>query len=139
MDARAAEEQLLRVVEVGMLLSWAMAEVVDDPLLVNNAPVALLCHLDMDGPMRPAEIVDLTGLTSGGVSKLIDRLEGAGVVKRERHPDLEDERGVLVELTPRGRTTIRRLGERLAELLPGTGALFEELKAVLTTSKSRLS
>lgn len=60
--------------------------------------------LRIGGPpyrMSPSRINEALALSSGGVTKTIDRLEAAGFVKRR--PDPDDGRGVLVELTPRGR------------------------------------
>jgi DNA-binding MarR family transcriptional regulator len=39
-------------------------------------------------------------LTSSGITKRLDRLEQAGLVKRD--PDPRDRRGVLITLTPAG-------------------------------------
>ncbi|WP_217250978.1 MarR family winged helix-turn-helix transcriptional regulator [Streptomyces sp. AC602_WCS936] len=52
------------------------------------------------GPRTTGEIAELTGLTSGSATRLVDRLEKAGLV--ERHPDPRDRRKMLVTLT-RGR------------------------------------
>jgi DNA-binding MarR family transcriptional regulator len=43
-------------------------------------------------------------LSSGGMTNRLDRMEEAGLVRRR--PDPSDRRGVLVELTPRGRQVI---------------------------------
>jgi DNA-binding MarR family transcriptional regulator len=43
-------------------------------------------------------------LSSGGMTKRLDRLAAAGLV--ERRPDPSDRRGTLVRLTARGRKTI---------------------------------
>ena len=43
-------------------------------------------------------------LTSGGMTNRLDRMEAAQLVKRR--PDPSDRRGVLIELTPRGRDVI---------------------------------
>lgn len=43
-------------------------------------------------------------LSSGGMTKRLDRLEGLGLVTRE--PDPSDRRGVLIRLTPAGRQLI---------------------------------
>jgi DNA-binding MarR family transcriptional regulator len=51
--------------------------------------------------LSPSRINEALALSSGGVTKTIDRLQSAGLVKRR--PDPEDGRGVLVALTARGR------------------------------------
>lgn len=43
-------------------------------------------------------------ITSGGMTKRLDRLESAGWV--ERHADPDDRRGVLITLTPEGQRII---------------------------------
>lgn len=43
-------------------------------------------------------------ITSGGMTKRLDRLESAGFI--QRHPDPQDRRGVLITLTTEGRRTI---------------------------------
>ena len=48
-------------------------------------------------------------LTSGGVTKRLDRLAEAGLV--ERRPDPNDRRGTLVRLTRKGRTVIDKAVE----------------------------
>jgi DNA-binding MarR family transcriptional regulator len=45
-------------------------------------------------------------LTSGGVTRLVDRMEAAGLVARVEDPD--DRRGRLVRLTPLGEETVVR-------------------------------
>ncbi|CAL9671140.1 hypothetical protein SUDANB105_07517 [Streptomyces sp. enrichment culture] len=50
-------------------------------------------------PRTTGEIAELTGLTSGSASRLVDRLERAGLV--ERRPDAGDRRKMLVSLTAR--------------------------------------
>ena len=50
------------------------------------------------GPMTPGQLADATGLTSGTVTGVIDRLEKADLVRRERVTG--DRRKVLVVPTP---------------------------------------
>ncbi|QIP82944.1 MarR family transcriptional regulator [Streptomyces sp. Tu 2975] len=50
-------------------------------------------------PRSTGEIAKLTGLTSGSATRLVDRLERAGLV--ERSPDLHDRRKMLVSPTAR--------------------------------------
>jgi DNA-binding MarR family transcriptional regulator len=54
--------------------------------------------------LSPTQLMEATMLSSGGMTKRIDRLVGAGLV--ERAPDPGDRRGVLVRLTRRGKKTI---------------------------------
>ncbi|MGI5426717.1 MarR family winged helix-turn-helix transcriptional regulator [Streptomyces sp. CA-179760] len=51
------------------------------------------------GPHTTGEIAKLTGLTSGSATRLVDRLEKAGLV--ERRPGVDDRRKVLVSLAAR--------------------------------------
>lgn len=52
--------------------------------------------LELHGPMTPGRLAECTGLTTGGVTVVLDRLEKAGYARRERNPD--DRRSVLVHL-----------------------------------------
>ena len=51
-----------------------------------------------EGPLTAGRIAQLTGLSTGAVTGVIDRLERAGFVRRVR--DEQDRRKVLVELVP---------------------------------------
>ena len=46
-------------------------------------------------------------LTTGGVTRLVDRMADAGLVERQRHPP-NDRRSVHVCATPEGRATLER-------------------------------
>ena len=68
-------------------------------------------------------------LSSGGMTKRLDRLESAGFTERHRDPD--DRRGVLIALTTAGRSLID-------ETLPAiTNAESELVAAVIGSSKLR--
>jgi DNA-binding MarR family transcriptional regulator len=54
--------------------------------------------------LNPTDLVRATMLTSGGITKRLDRMAEAGLI--ERRPDLSDRRGTLVRLTRRGKTII---------------------------------
>jgi DNA-binding MarR family transcriptional regulator len=51
--------------------------------------------LELAGPMTPGELGARTGLTTGPTTRLVDRLEAAGYVRRA--PDPGDRRKVIVE------------------------------------------
>lgn len=54
--------------------------------------------------LTPTELSQATMLTSGAMTNRLDRLETAGLVRRDRNPD--DRRGVHVVLTARGRDLV---------------------------------
>lgn len=66
----------------------------------GHSVLAVLRTADRDG-LRPAEICARSHLTSGGLTNLLHRLEGAHLVARA--PDPEDGRASVVTLTPKGR------------------------------------
>lgn len=74
------------------------------------------------GPVATGRVAELTGLTTGSATRLVDRLERAGYVVRER--DAGDRRLVLVAVVPERATEFGRVWERLGG---GWFALFEDL------------
>ena len=67
----------------------------------------VLSALRRTGPpfrMSATELARWVLLSSGGMTSRLDRMVEAGLVRRR--PDPSDRRGVLVELTPRGRKVI---------------------------------
>ncbi len=54
--------------------------------------------LDSTGPMTAGQLADLTGLTTGAITGMLNRLEESGRVSRERDPN--DGRKVIVQLVP---------------------------------------
>ena len=127
----AVERLLLLLAGYGQILTEAIGEVAPDPELVNNVSVVVLCTLDLEGPRRPGELQVVTGLSSGGVSKLLDRMEQAGVVKRTYGGVPGDNRGVLVSITRRGRSLAARFASAVAARLPEARALVKEITAAL--------
>ena len=62
----------------------------------------LLFLADADnGRMRMAELADSVLLSRSGLTRLVDRLERQGLLKRERCES--DARGLFAEITPKGR------------------------------------
>jgi MarR family transcriptional regulator, organic hydroperoxide resistance regulator len=60
----------------------------------NLTDSQVLNLLDLHHQATPGELAKLTGLTTGGVTVALDRLEKAGYVRRERNPD--DRRSLIV-------------------------------------------
>jgi DNA-binding MarR family transcriptional regulator len=87
--------------------------------------------LDLMGPSTPGELARSTGLTTGGVTVMLDRLEKAGYVKREPNP--RDRRSVLVRLKPARLKKVNafygEINDRMARLLDDTPE--SELRSVV--------
>lgn len=58
----------------------------------------------MPEPLTAGQIAELTGLTTGAVTGVLDRLESKGWISRRRDPD--DRRRVIVTLLPGGSTRV---------------------------------
>jgi DNA-binding MarR family transcriptional regulator len=75
--------------------------------------------LQLHGPLTPGRLAELSGLTTGTVTGVLDRLEATGFVRRER--DGSDRRKVIVKLNQ------ERLWSAMAPLYAGQA---ESLAAV---------
>lgn len=61
-----------------------------------------------EGRLRLGELADSVLLTRSGITRLVDRMIGAGLVDREPCPG--DRRGYYAVITQKGRDTIERVG-----------------------------
>ncbi|MEV1289608.1 MarR family transcriptional regulator [Micromonospora sp. NPDC049679] len=90
--------ELERELRAGTGLSLAQYDVL---LRLSEAP---------DQQLRMSELSAAVLYTTGGVTRLIDRMVAAGLVAREPSPT--DRRSVLATLTPAGRDLLTRAGRR---------------------------
>ena len=96
-------------------------QAVADHLGMHPTDVQCLSLLGNEpGPFTTGRIAELTGLTSGSATRLVDRLEKGGYITRRR--DARDRRRVLVEPVP---AAMRRLGEFWDSLAEGRQAMFD--------------
>ncbi len=65
---------------------------------VTVTDMQVIESLTSSGPMTAGQLADLTGLTTGAITGMLNRLEEAGLVRRERDP--EDGRRVIVRINP---------------------------------------
>lgn len=65
---------------------------------VTVTDMQVIESLTTSGPMTAGQLADLTGLTTGAITGMINRLEEAGLVRRESDP--ADGRRVIVRLNP---------------------------------------
>jgi DNA-binding transcriptional ArsR family regulator len=77
--------------------------------------------LQLHGPLTPGRLAELSGLTTGTVTGVLDRLEDAGLVHRERDPS--DRRKVIVE------PDYERLGREMGPLYAGQAESLAKVAA----------
>src|SRR5262245_19155826 len=76
------------------------------------------------GPMTAGELADATGLTTGAITGVIDRLEEAGFVRRADDPN--DRRRVILRVIPKRYRQIGRLFESLSAAAADLGARYSD-------------
>jgi DNA-binding MarR family transcriptional regulator len=96
-----------------VLLSESLAEQIG----MHPSDLEALGFLFDEGAVPAGRLAEVTGLTTGAVTRMIDRLERSGYVRRE--PDPRDRRRVIVRLVP------ERLQELVAYYEPLTQAAHE--------------
>jgi DNA-binding MarR family transcriptional regulator len=92
---------------------------------ISRTDLQLIDRLRSEGPQTPSQLARSVGLTSGGLSIALERLERIGYIDRSRHPN--DRRSVLVEATE----AIVPLEDEVF------GPLIEEMKSLLDTYGDR--
>jgi len=83
---------------------------------LTSQQAAVLIHVHL-GQSTPRRIADLVGTDTAGMTRLLDRLEAKGLLRR--HPDGGDRRAVVVALTDDG-----------SALIPHLPPVFERVGAV---------
>ncbi|MFI4935599.1 MAG: MarR family winged helix-turn-helix transcriptional regulator [Caulobacterales bacterium] len=78
----------------GVIYSQAVAT----RLGVSSSDLECLDHIVLRGPLTAGALAEATGLTSGAITGVVDRLEQAGFARRES--DAGDRRKVLVRALP---------------------------------------
>ncbi|MEV7996676.1 MarR family transcriptional regulator [Streptomyces sp. NPDC086077] len=103
------EEAFLRA--LGRVMTF-LPRVVDADMLeeqeITGTEYMVMVHLS-DAPhhqLSMSELAKACGLSISGMSRLVNRLEDQGLVRRARSP--EDRRSLLVLLTPPGRTRLEQ-------------------------------
>jgi len=98
-DGRAAifaglEREIRKLSAQSVLFSQA----VSGRLGINSSDLECLDIVVLGGAATAGQLAAATGLTTGAITGVIDRLEKAGYVRRRRDP--QDRRRVIVEPTP---------------------------------------
>jgi DNA-binding MarR family transcriptional regulator len=79
-----------RVIANAILYSHQVAE----RLGLGASDAQFMTLLEVHGPLTPGQLAELTGLRTGTVTGVLDRLENADLIRRDRDP--HDRRKVIV-------------------------------------------
>jgi DNA-binding MarR family transcriptional regulator len=99
----------------------------------------VLAHLNMaGGRLGLSELASAIALSPSGLSKLLDRMDASGLIRRE--PDPNDARAAFATVTPRGRALVKNARTSHHELLRRTfgQALSDRDVADLTRIMGRI-
>jgi hypothetical protein len=121
---------LMLLGRMGTALGDAIAGEVGRDLAANGPVIALLA-LEDQGALRPGLLQELTGLSSGGVSKLLDRLQDDGLITRDYGVLEDDRRGSIVKLTAKGRRTSRKIAGAVVGVRADMRVMLKEMQVVL--------
>ena len=91
-----------------------------DQIGMHRAQATLLCRLFVNNGMTQSEIAEQLSVQGATVTNILQRLEEAGLVTRQR--DSEDNRLVRVYLTEAGRENERAITEQFLKL---EGTIFD--------------
>lgn len=101
--SRDRREQLFRELADEVRASQRATDTVDELIAehlgINRTDARCLDILDQHGPMTAGQLAAQSGLSTGAVTAVIDRLERGGYASR--FPDAHDRRRVFVRLTPK--------------------------------------
>ena len=81
------------------------------------------------GPVTAGRLAELTGLTTGAITGVVDRLERAGYVRRER--DADDRRRVIVRLLPERARRLERMFEPVARAMADLHGRYSDAELTL--------
>jgi len=139
MSSSKRMDLILKLVwEVKMFIASAILynEHVAASLGLNGTDLQILHLLELRVASTPGDLARLSGLTTGGVTVVLDRLEKHGYIKRLPNP--ADRRSVLVQTVPAKLRKLAPLYQSKGEALMKAVAEYEErdLRAVIDFFKA---
>ncbi len=119
------EEAMRRASAQGVLYGQAVADVTG----MSGSDLDCMDFLNLEGRMTAGRLAELTGLTTGAITGVIDRLEKAGFVRRER--DETDRRKVFIVVVPENCARIGRLYVPMQEAMQKLWKTYSEAELQL--------
>lgn len=132
---RSPVEVCVTLAHLGIVIADLVAASLEG---LDVSATLVLCLLAEDPRGRPSVLSDRLGMTSGGMTKLLDRLESQGLVVRNYGRLQIDRRAVEVTLTPAGAAqlgrTLTELESHAAEMLVAYSNVQDHLTQLKTAS-----
>jgi DNA-binding MarR family transcriptional regulator len=104
-------EELEHAVRRSSALGVIFGQTVANQAGVSSSDLECLDFLNLEGRVTAGRLAELTGLTTGAITGVIDRMEKAGFVRRAR--DESDRRKVFIEIVPENLARVGRFYEHL--------------------------
>jgi DNA-binding MarR family transcriptional regulator len=115
--------------------SVMLSQAIASRLGISPADLETMDILSTSGPLPAGRLAELTGLTTGAITGVVDRLEAAGFVRRER--DAEDRRRVIVHLVPDRARKVAKLFEPLGRAMAELYARYSDEELALIVDCTR--
>lgn len=92
---------------------------------LGPSDLVAMAHLYRDGPLTPRTLGIRMQSTSGTMTALLDRVEKAGFLTRDKHP--KDRRSLLIAITPAGQHAVRWVHDHFDVVLAQALAELEDM------------
>jgi DNA-binding MarR family transcriptional regulator len=124
-------EELEHAVRKSSALGVIFGQTVANRVGVSSSDLECLDFLNIEGRVTAGRLAELTGLTTGAITGVVDRMEKAGLVRRER--DEEDRRKVYIAIVPEALGRVGRYYEPLQKAVTKDweGYTDDELKLLV--------
>jgi DNA-binding MarR family transcriptional regulator len=136
MSSASSREELIEAVlqasRKGHAQAALFSQAVADRLGLAGTDIECLDVLEQEGRLTVGRLAELTGLTTGSATRMVDRLEQAGYVRRL--PDPADRRRVLVEPVAERMARVGALHDALRKAGRGLIASYDDAQLAAIAS-----
>jgi DNA-binding MarR family transcriptional regulator len=114
------EQEIRKISAQSVLFSAAISA----RLGINSSDLECLDILHLSGATTAGQLAAVTGLTTGAITGVIDRLEKAGYVRRRRDPD--DRRRVIIQALPSAERKIAPMFASLSQAMKSLWSTYSD-------------
>ena len=104
-------QELENALRRGSAQGAIFGQTVANTIGISGSDLECLDFLNLEGRVTAGRLAEVTGLTTGAITGVVDRLEKAGLVRRERDPD--DRRKVFIATVPENVVRVGRFYEHM--------------------------